>query len=192
VPRSDTQQPSLSESLRRASYEEFWQWQAQWGKERSPGRETQALADSFNGPGYRERIEAITLEENSRQEEKLREYDASLTMRIPCLYTTDFDVRVNDDGETELLIHRPHGFAVILVLQDSPLMFKKLLDAIETGIRVSGLERRMKGVRKKIVRREPKPMQQRKSKPPSKPISIGTKGGPSIKQAAASTTRRYK
>lgn len=83
----------------------------------------------------------------------MKEYDESLVMRVPFTYRTRFEVKINDAGQVEILVHRPHGFAVVFVLEDSPLMFYKLLEAIERGIKLTKVERQLIPNKDKLRRR---------------------------------------
>lgn len=54
-------------------------------------------------------------------------------MRVPFTYKTRFSVHEEEDGVIVLTVRRPFGFAVEFVLEDSPLMVNRFLEAFKEG-----------------------------------------------------------
>lgn len=78
-------------------------------------------------------------------------------MRVPLHYYTHFEVD-RHDGHVVLRIRRPFGFTVELVMQDSPLMIDKFLEAFERAAHKTGaIERLRKAMTAKAPAPPPKP-----------------------------------
>ena len=88
-------------------------------------------------------------------------------MTIPLRSHTRFKVTVNEDGATVLTIRRSFGFAIQLVIEDSPLMVEAFLEAFEqAAVESKALDRLRKATKIEPLKTQP-----------SKP---GRKSGPSF------------
>lgn len=103
-------------------------------------------------------------------------------MVVPCLFINRFDVVKYDDGRVSLVIRRAFGFAVELVLQDSPLMYERLLTALEVGMGKSEIIDRMRAALE-----PPEPQRRRAPKDTRPEVS---KGGPRIAASKGTAGRK--
>lgn len=113
----------------------------------------------------------------------MKTYDESLTMTIPLRSHTRFKVEVNKDGDTVLTIRRSFGFAVELVIEDSPLMVESFLEAFEqAAVKSKAIDRLRSATRIEPLKSNPTKEPRRKSGPTfptqrgvTRPAKRGTK-----------------
>lgn len=110
-------------------------------------------------------------------------------MYVPCLHTTKFETHVNSKGQVELTIRRPFGFTVVLVLMDSPLMFRNLYLALEAAERQTGTRKRMaKAARRRMTQVVVLPKGRKAHKKRTGPVQIA--GGLNTKKEKPSASSK--
>jgi len=98
-------------------------------------REEEHSNASRNQAKEDDRARAIAVEESRRQKKGLASYDESLTMCVPLTRYTRFSVTKDKKSKVvTLTIRRPYGFAIELVIDDSPLMVSSFLEAFEDAV----------------------------------------------------------